>query len=105
MKITQMKITTPHVMIFKEKHDDRMFLINDSVDIIKALRIIAEERLNDGYWYDDTKVNQLTDKETLENIFKLKINSIAYNIGLYKFMDSRRDFQYEGWQLTRLTIT
>jgi hypothetical protein len=44
-----MKITTPHVMIFKEKYDDRLFLINNSVDMIKALRIISEERLNAGY--------------------------------------------------------
>jgi hypothetical protein len=91
-----MKITTPHVMIFKEKYDDRLFLINNSVDMIKALRIISEERLNAGYWYDNT--------ETLENIFKLNINSNAYNTGLYEFMNSRRDCQYEGWQLSQLEL-
>lgn len=58
------------VMIFKEKHYDRYFVINDEVDKAKVALKILRERDAEGYWYPSVETSQREKEDAINSVNK-----------------------------------
>ena len=107
---------------FREKHDDRVFVYSTGLEKQLILAQVAQERLQDGTWYDDENgsdqvdllkpMAHLSDAERigqlLEKLFDpskrtdaskaYKLGELTYYLGqVERWMGGRRQYEYEDW--------
>jgi hypothetical protein len=102
---------------FREKHGDRIFVFSNSREKQLILAQVAQDRLAEGYWYDDENGSEqvdllkptahLSDAERigqlLEKLFDPSKREWEYEPpGKYldqiqRWMMGRRDYEYEDW--------
>ena len=107
---------------FREKHDDRVFVYSTGLEKQLILAQMAQERLQDGTWYDDENgsdqvdllkpMAHLSDAERigqlLEKLFDPskrtdaskahKLGELTYYLGqVERWMGGRRHYEYEDW--------
>ena len=102
-----LRIDGPRLVIVKNKHEPDYFLITSVPELIDVLRMLAKQRLKEGYWYEDNSDGQ-QDLFTNTDSPKEKITAILASerskqsdAALYHFMQDRRGngYEYEGWEL------
>ena len=52
-KYLERELSSPGILIFKEKHDTRYFVCNTKEDYCKAAMHVLRGRLEDDCWYYD----------------------------------------------------
>ena len=102
---------------FREKHDDRVFVYSTGLEKQLILAQVAQERLQDGTWYDDENGSDQVDllkptahlsdaeriSQLLEKLFdpsKRKWEHEPPNKYLeliQRWMGGRRHYEYEDW--------
>jgi hypothetical protein len=107
---------------FREKHGDRVFVYSTGLEKQLILAQVAQERLEDGTWYDTDNGSEqvdllrptahLSDAERvgglLEGLFDpskrtsasraYKLGEITYYLGqIERWMQARRGYEYEDW--------
>lgn len=109
----------PCLLIFKEKHEDRYFLINDPADLHNACMKVLKERLKEDYYYSDDEVldngrlRQRTEKDielaNQTDMFRkpvLSMKTLAQmivdgrsKVHPYHFLRLHADYEYEGMEI------
>jgi hypothetical protein len=111
-----------NLLIFKEKHSDRYFSFSTDEEKYRIACEVARDRLLDGWWYDTTPPsNQLdmfqrrahmSDSEQISYLLaraedltlrKPGVTGSWYRREVYKWMLSRRSYQYEDFCEVRIT--
>lgn len=97
-----LKIDKPMLLTFKEKHGDVYYLVSCVDDYVAVLRVVAERRLKEGYWYekettDQTDLFSNTDSqfEKITKILDMDTTSAKCANALLQFMRNR---MYEGYE-------
>ncbi len=109
--------STTKILRFREKHGDRIFVYGTPIERRLILAQVAQERLDEGYWYDTEngsdqvdllKPNQhLSDAERigllldrLRNPDKRSPVATAefYLQAIERWMRARRGYEYEDWR-------
>ncbi len=105
------------ILRFREKHGDRVFLFKTKEDLQLILAQVAQERLDEGYWYDDDngsdQVDMLWPMRHLSDAGKIALllkrlrdptarpntNPTSYYLHqVAQWMRARRDYEYEDWR-------
>jgi hypothetical protein len=91
----------PKLLVFNEKHGDRRYLINSKEDALKAFREVFNQRLNEGYWYDDQdmiKINTyFQNAQKKVDAGTMPADNIEYAV-LQTFMKYRSSGEYENFE-------
>jgi len=102
------------IIAFTEKHGTRRFIGSTPELMAKALIKVLTDRINDGYWYDDTPVEgqdqlnlfrkpALTDAEKVRQILaKANENLIEAGKLAYTFLQSRNGYEHEEFDIEYL---
>lgn len=97
-------LSTPGILIFKEKHGIRYFVCNTKEDFCKAAMHVLRHRLKDGYWYYDEEIDskEITKKQTAaycgivyKEPFLLKDKTKAQMIVDSNNLEAAYEFLYE----------
>jgi hypothetical protein len=71
------------VLIFEEKHGNRVFVCTEAGDRNRVCLKVLGERIADGGWYDEDDVSGAT-------------AALLSGRSAYKFLSNRRDYEYEN---------
>jgi hypothetical protein len=115
-KYIERQISSPGILIFREKHCHRYFVCNTKEDFCKAAMKILRERLEDDYWYyDDDEKEELLKQEAFNYsgaIYKATIlckdRTLAQQISdsnnieaAFEFLDDHKSGEYENMTIER----
>jgi hypothetical protein len=106
------------ILRFHEKHGDRVFLFKTKEEYQLILAQVAQERLDEGYWYDTENgsdqidrlwpMRHLSDaghialllKRLQDPLERPNTNPTSYYLHqVAQWMRARRDYEYEGWDV------
>lgn len=102
---------------FREKHGDRIFVFSTGLEKQLILAQVAQDRLAEGYWYDDENGSDqvdllrlaahLSDAERIGKLLQKLFDPSKreweheppgkYLEQIQRWMMGRRDYEYEDW--------
>lgn len=106
------------ILRFLEKHGDRVFVFSTPIEKAMILAQVAQDRLQDGTWYDDENGSDqvdlfkpkahLSDAERIGQLLGKLFDpskrkwehepSVRYLELIYRWMAGRRGYEYEDWE-------